>query len=117
MPLATEQVHLVKAMATALRGAAATSEVAQFNWPMHSNTQLDLGPEAATASLGSFVQRQLEDGDCAGLVLLGECISKRMAAAALGTIPLVNTHSTREMLEQPGLKRQVWHDLKPHAGP
>ena len=117
MPLATEQVHLVRAMATALSGVAATSEVAQFNWPMHDNAQLDQGAEAAGASLGSFILRQLEDGACVGVVLLGESTSKRLGATRLGSSPLVATRSTREMLEQPVLKRQVWQDLKSHAGP
>ena len=48
-PLAREQVQLVQGMALALAGGPIKPDVAQFDWPMHNNRQLDLGAAAASA--------------------------------------------------------------------
>jgi hypothetical protein len=116
--LATEQVRLVQAMAQALllsqgqRVEAATKpDVAQFNWPIHTNHQLDLGVEAARASVAGFVGRRLEQYGCRGLVLLGDSCVKRVPLPEM-KIPSVSTASTVEILASPALKRQVWRDLQ-----
>ena len=122
MPLAVEQVHLVDAMARALRRAPGRSgvprlaavkpDVTQFDWPIHTNRQLALDEEAALAAVTGFVSRRLEQFGCAGLVLLGESCSRRVLVGAIG-VPAVRTASTAEMLARPGLKPQVWRDLQP----
>jgi hypothetical protein len=114
MPLAQEQVQLIAAMATAVCAGGGKPVVAQFDWPMHNNQQLDLGPEAATVSLGSFVERQLTDGQCAGLVLLGETVGPRLPSN-LNCPHRVALPGTRAMLDDPALKRRAWAGLMPHA--
>jgi len=118
MPLTVEQVHLVDAMARALRrapgpspGTAGKPEVAQFDWPIHTNRQLALDEEAALAAVAGFVSRKLEQFGCAGLVLLGESCSRRVPAGEID-VPAVRTASTAEMLEEPCRKSQVWRDLQ-----
>lgn len=125
MPLASDQVQLVQAMARALAGVskpslqssseaarpdAAQPDVQQFRWPIHTNQQLDLGEEAARAALAGFIGRRLEQQQCRGLVLLGEACRTRVPLEQMG-VPAASTASTAEMLATPQLKRQVWLDL------
>jgi len=127
MPLTTEQVQLVQSMARALvlhrepRAATGTSAaqsgaappaVAQFDWPIHTNHQLDLGAEAARASVAGFVGRRLEQHGCRGLVLLGQSCAMWMPTGEL-KILTVSTASSAEILAQPALKPAVWRDLLP----
>jgi hypothetical protein len=127
MPLATEQVHLVQSMAQALvlargigsdntRSAAGTQatrpDVAQFDWPMHTNRQLDQGADAVRASVAAFVSRRLEQRGCRGLVLLGQTCVKRLPLPQMKVLS-VSTASSAEILASPALKRQVWRDLQP----
>lgn len=130
MPLTTEQVQLVQSMAAALlrrRGGgsenaasavgapAAKPEVTQFDWPIHTNRQLDLGEQAARASVAAFVSRRLEQRGCRGVVLLGQSTAQRVPVSEL-MIPAVRTASTVAILARPTLKRQVWQDLQPLLG-
>jgi hypothetical protein len=127
MPLTREQVQLVQSMAralvlhreprtatgtTAARPGAASPAVAQFDWPIHTNQQLDLGAEAARASVAGFVGRRLEQHGCRGLVLLGQSCAMRVPLEEL-KILTVSTVSSAEILAQPALKRTVWRDLLP----
>lgn len=114
--LAQEQLQLVSAMTRALRLPEQAPAVAQFDWPMHTNAQFDHGPEAARSGLLGFVQRQLTDFEISTVVLLGERCQRRMPEDVAGADRLISTVSTRQMLGEPLLKRQVWQDLKPHAG-
>ncbi|RLA48393.1 MAG: hypothetical protein DRQ97_04275 [Gammaproteobacteria bacterium] len=119
MPLATEQVQLVQAMAQALANVSKTQpgkiepEIAHFDWPIHTNQQLDLGEQAAQASLAAFIGRRLELQQCRGLVLLGQACKARMQLEQLDCGLVVSTVSSAEMLENPQLKKQVWRDLQP----
>ena len=125
LPLATEQVRLVQAMAQALgvRGAGADNaasgldrpEVAQFDWPIHTNQQLDIGAEAARASVAAFVGRKLEQRHCRGLVLLGQACTARVPLEQVGVLT-VTTTSSADILANPEVKRQVWRDLLPLLG-
>lgn len=118
MPLTTEQVRLVHAMARALyleRGKAASSlaarpEVTQFDWPIHSNHQLDQGEEAARAGVAGFIGRKLEQHGCMGLVLLGQPCAARVPDMG---IHRVTTAGSAEILARPALKAQVWRELLP----
>jgi hypothetical protein len=131
-PLTTEQVQLVQSMAQALvrhselrteddvtvarpgaaRPGAARPDIAQFEWPIHTNHQLDLGVEAARASVAGFVGRRLEQHGCRGLVLLGQSCVMRVPLDELKVLT-VNTASSAEILAQPALKQSVWRDLLP----
>lgn len=127
MPLATEQVRLVQAMGHALKvigrdagpaptavaqSNAAQPDVAHFRWPIHTNSQLELGEEAARASVAGFIGRKLEQQHCRGLVLLGESCRARVPLEPLG-VATASTLSSAEILANPQLKRQVWRDLLP----
>jgi hypothetical protein len=127
MALTTEQVQLVQSMARALvlhretrseagtsaaRHSAAPPAVAQFDWPIHTNRQLDLSAEAARASVAGFVGRKLEQHGCHGLVLLGQACAMRVPIGEL-EILTVCTPSSAEILAQPALKRTVWRELLP----
>ena len=123
-PLTTDQVRLVQSMAQALLlchqspdvevKPAVRPEVAQFDWPIHTNQQLDLGEEAARASVAGFVDRRLGEHGCRGLVLLGQACVQRVPRQQTSVVT-VNTMSSAEILAQPALKRQVWRDLLPLA--
>jgi hypothetical protein len=123
MPLTMEQVQLVQSMAQALlvlgrvTGTDAVTtlarpDVAQFDWPIHTNRQLDLGAQAALASVAGFVGRRLEQHRCRGLVLLGQSCALRVPLQEI-SILTVRTASSAEILAQPALKRTVWRDLSP----
>lgn len=118
MPLATEQVQLVRAMAHALALSSGADipvskpEMAQFDWPLHGNRQLDQGEESARAGVAAFVSRRLEQCGCRGLVLLGQSAAKRLPLSQLEVL-CVTTSSSTEILANPTLKQQVWHDLQP----
>ena len=116
-PLTTDQVRLMQSMAQALLlchqspggevKPAVQPEVAQFDWPIHTNQQLDLGEEAARASVAGFVDRRLGEHGCRGLVLLGQACVQRVPRQQI-SVETVNTMSSAEILAQPALKRQVW---------
>lgn len=135
MPLTTEQVQLVQAMAHALLNQRALRdpgrspmqspaagpgpvrpEVMQFDWPIHSNRQLDQGEEAAQAGVLGFITRRLEQHRCRGLVLLGQPCAARVPTLDLG-VTAVCTASSADILANPVLKRQVWRDLQPLLDP
>ena len=136
-PLATEQVQLVKAMAHALsevadhadkaasgqersgqarssgaRPSGARPEVTQFDWPIHTNQQLDIGEEAARASIAGFIGRKLEQHQCRGLVLLGQSCKARVPMEQLEVLT-VSTAGSAELLVDGRLKKQAWRDLLP----
>jgi hypothetical protein len=124
MPLATEQVQLVQAMAQALAfcseagtGEATASQptkpdIAQFDWPLHTNRQFDQGEDAARAGLAAFVSRRMEKFGCRGLVLLGQACAQRVPLSQMNA-SAVSVASSAQMLAYPALKQQVWRDLQP----
>ena len=124
MPLAREQVQMVQAMARALQSVApgapesavgaaeVPTQIAQFDWPMHSNQQLDQSAEAASAALASFVRRKAEQAQCRGVVLLGQACTDRVPGQELDYPWAAISHGTADMLANSALKRQVWSELK-----
>lgn len=125
--LATEQVWLVKAMAQALASYAAYSDaegaangqlasvqtdVAQFDWPIHNNQQLDLGAEAARAGVAGFVGRKLQQHQCRGLILLGQPCEQWVPLEQL-EVRSVTTLSSAQILARPELKQEAWRALLP----
>ena len=129
LPLAREQVQLVQAMAHALcevadhadkavsgqaRPSAARPEVTQFDWPIHTNQQLDIGEEAARASVAGFIGRKLEQRQCRGLVLLGQSCKAHVPIEQLEVLTVITADSA-ELLADARLKKQAWRDLLPLA--
>ena len=124
MPLAREQVQLVQAMARALQSVApgepesageaaeVPTQIAQFDWPMHSNQQLDQSAEAASAALASFVRRKAEQAQCRGVVLLGQACADGIPGQELDCPWAAISYGTADMLANSALKRQVWSELK-----
>jgi hypothetical protein len=100
-------------MARAVHGNTDTPKVAQFDWPIHNNPQLDQGETAARAGVLAFLLRHIEEQKCRGLVILGEETSAYVDVGGLGELSRVSTLSTLQMIEQPASKRQVWSDLQP----
>lgn len=119
--LARDQVQLVQAMSRALlshgigsapaSGSGNAADVSQFDWPIHTNAQLDLGHEAACASVTGFVRRKLEQHGCLSSVVLGENCLQRFVMSDLGIEYRVTSATSAGMLLQPQLKKQVWQEL------
>lgn len=110
--LGRDQVQLMRAICQALGWPLEPLTINQFTWPMHRNPQFDQSAEAATAALSAFVGRQMEAGQCSRLILLGSAARDRLGDMGPGT-PVLCTHSTRDMLANPRLKRDVWRELRP----
>jgi hypothetical protein len=124
MPLATDQVRLIAAMAHALSftlthhggsgevvgAASGRPETTRFDWPMHSNRQLDVSDEAAKASLTAYLLRKIENAQCRGIVLLGDGCQPWVDSDDL-PVPVLGTHATSRMLADAALKIEAWHDL------
>lgn len=125
-PLAREQVRLVRAMAHALKmkmaapgespGTLADPVVAQFDWPIHRNQQLDLGVEAARSAVAGFLGRKFREHACGGLVLLGEAVVDWVPAEGRPG-PVVSIAGTVQMLQTPAVKRDAWAQLVQLAQP
>jgi hypothetical protein len=113
--LAREQVELIGAIAAALLHPELPRErprVSQFDWPLHGNQQLDLGPEEAAATLASYLNRQIEERGCVELFALGDGAAGRCAALRLACARR-SLPSTRELLDQPARKAELWAALRP----
>jgi len=110
--LGRDQVQLMRAMCRALGWPVEPLTINQFTWPMHRNPQFDQSADAATAALSAFVGRQMEAGQCSRLILLGSAAQDRLGDMLPATAVLA-THSTRDMLGNPLLKRDAWRDLRP----
>jgi hypothetical protein len=113
--LAREQVQLMEAIGRALdhpAGAATTPRAAQFDWPLHGNQQLDLGPEEAAAALQGFLMRQLSEHGCRDLMCCGDAARTRLGTADF-PVPLRQLPATRTLLQDPELKRELWRSLRP----
>jgi hypothetical protein len=113
--LMRNQVLLVQSMARVLGWGEGGPDVSPFNWPIHTNSQLDLGVEAARASLGGFISRKLGEHQCRGLVVLGDQCQRWLPTGQLEVKHQLCTVSTAAMLRDPQLKKQAWRDLLPHA--
>jgi len=112
--LMRDQVQLVQAMASALGWGSGKPEVAQFNWPIYTNDQLDTGAEAARGALGGFINRKMEQSSARGIVLLGSACEQWVVLDQLSTEYQILTLSTSQMLHEPALKKRVWRDLLPY---
>lgn len=110
LPLTREQVQLMRAMAGALGWAVSVSSTQQFDWPLHDNSQFDLGQQAAASALQAFVTRQVSQ-ECTCIVALGKVVQSLLIGKQL-PLPLLCTHATRELLQQPQLKREAWHQIR-----
>ncbi|MEM1111359.1 MAG: hypothetical protein AAGI11_05570 [Pseudomonadota bacterium] len=110
-PLAKAQVELVQSMAFALGGKAASADITQFDWPIHSNSQLDLGSDAGSEALMTFLLRRLDQSGCRGVILLGQPMRERLGDTDWHVEQFFCPHSTAEMLASAGCKRAVWQVL------
>jgi hypothetical protein len=119
-PLAREQVWLVRSMAHAIMmkmtppgeraSTPAKPEVAQFDWPIHRNQQLDLGVDAARSAVAGFLGRKFREHACGGLVLLGDSVADWVPPEGQPG-PVVKIAGTVEMLQRPAAKRDAWSQL------
>jgi hypothetical protein len=112
--LAVEQLQLMAAIGRALSHPQCDAEaprVAQFDWPLHDNPQLDLGPAEARAALESFLRRQIGEHGCASVMCCGEAVAARLGAAAL-PVPVHRLPDSRSLLRDPARKRELWTRLR-----
>ena len=112
--LAREQVQLMTAIGRALdhpQVDRSPARVAQFDWPLLDNPQLDLGAEEARAALVSFICRQVEDQACRAVVCCGDAARERLQGADL-PVPLLQLPGSRELLDAPQRKRELWQTLR-----
>jgi len=119
-PLAREQVWLVRSMAHALRvkmsapgerpAGQVQAQVAQFDWPIHNNQQLDSGIEAAHSAVSGFLGRKFREHGCSAVVLLGHAVTDWVPQEQLPG-QVVRTAGTLDMLQRPAIKRDVWLEL------
>ncbi len=117
-PLAKEQLQLVQAMGQSVARLAPepvavpdTPQLMSFDWPIHSNSQLETGAEAASASAASFIARQLDQHRCRGLVVLGARAKARVQLPQPGLERVVFLPASGELLDEPELKQQAWVHL------
>jgi hypothetical protein len=109
--LEREPFQLIRAMAFALQRESDSPQVTRFDWPLHSNRQLDLSASAAAAALTGFVRRQVHDRHCRALVLLGQAAGEHLLQPELDAVPIVLLPNTRDLLTQPHRKREAWQAL------
>lgn len=109
--LEQEPLQLIRAMAFALGRKQETPQVTRFDWPLHSNRQLDLSAGAAAAALTGFVLRQVQERQCRALVLLGRAAGEHLLQPELDGVPIVLLPATEELLAHPQRKREAWQAL------
>jgi hypothetical protein len=112
--LSMEQVQLMVAVGRALSHPEcdrSAPRVAQFDWPMHDNPQLDLGPGEARAALHSFLLRQLQEQGCEALMCVGPAAAARIDEADF-PVPVQCLPDSRALLEDPAGKRRLWSQLR-----
>jgi hypothetical protein len=110
--LGHEYLQLLQAIAAALGMDAGQPVFEQFNWPLHTSTQLDRDEEAARGGLGGFLARRFERYQPTGVILLGEMEQGWFDRELLRSHRVVATVSAWKMLREPALKRQAWTDLQ-----
>lgn len=108
---APERLQLIRAMAFAVGRKQETPQVTRFDWPLHSNRQLDLSAAAAAAALTGFVLRQVQERQCRALVLLGQAAGEHLLQPQLDGVPIVLLPATGELLAAPQRKREAWQAL------
>ncbi|MEQ9463480.1 MAG: hypothetical protein RJQ10_07445 [Haliea sp.] len=108
---APDRLQLIRAMAFALVRRQETPQLTRFDWPVHSNRQLDLSASAAAAALTGFVLRQVQDRECRALVLLGPDAGEHLLQPELDGVPIVLLPATMELLAKPQSKRDAWRAL------
>jgi hypothetical protein len=112
--LSMEQVQLMVAVGRALSHPQcdrSAPKVAQFDWPLHDNPQLDLGPGEARAALHSFLLRQLQEQGCEALMCVGPQAAARIAGVDF-PVPVQRLPASRALLEDPAGKRRLWSQLR-----
>jgi len=111
--LRREQLQLIEAMARAITVEATTLNHFVFEWPLVQHAHLGRDAQSARDSVAGQLRRLAREQQVEGMILMGEAceewVSVPSALSGL-TIP-----GTLAMLANPGLKRDAWAILKPHA--
>ena len=105
--LRQEQLHLIVAMARAVRGHAVSSAHQQFDWPPENGLAFGVPAGGMQDMLSGFLRRLISDHDTRFLIRLGDI-------ALLPSIPLEvrDLPSTMTMLRDPASKRVAWSELR-----
>ena len=101
-----EQLHLVVAMARAIRGSAVHCEHQQFEWPSAAGPKL-VCEGGLEDMLSGFLQRMVNDHQSQLVVQLGP-----VAMLPTLDLPVHRIPSSLTMLQDPSTKREAWSVLK-----
>lgn len=104
--LRKEQLHLVAAMARAIRGPTVNCEHQQFDWPPAGGFKPSQ-KDGLADMLSGFLQRLIADHQSQMIIQLG-------SVEVLPSLPLAWHHipSSLTMLQEPSTKREAWEILK-----
>ena len=104
--LRKEQLHLVTAMARAIRGSTVNCEHQQFDWPPAGGFKLSQ-KDGLEDMLSGFLQRLIADHQSQVMIQLG-------SVEVLPSLPFPwrQIPSSLTMLQEPATKRDAWEVLK-----
>ena len=104
--LRKDQLHLIAAMARAIRGSSVSCEHQQFDWPPAGGLKLsqDNGMEHM---LSGYLQRLVADHQSQVMILMGAVDVLPALSLSVHRIP-----SSLTMLQEPATKRDAWSVLK-----
>ena len=104
--LRKEQLHLVAAMARAIRGPTVNCEHQQFDWPPAGGFKPSQ-KDGLADMLSGFLQRLIADHQSQMIIQLG-------SVEVLPSLPLAwhRIPSSLTMLQEPSTKREAWEVLK-----
>ena len=106
--LRQEQLHLIAAMARAIRGASVRCGHQQFDWPPAGQSALAAAPGGLGDMLSGFLQRLTTDHETQLIIRMGPCESLPDTGLPVHHIP-----SSLEMLRDSALKQTAWATLRP----
>ena len=105
--LRQEQLHLIAAMARAIRGASVRCAHQQFDWPPSQGSHIKAAG-GLEDMLSGFLQRLIRDHATRHIVQLGDCELLPASDLSIHQIP-----SSLDMLRDGSRKQDAWSILKP----
>ncbi len=114
-PFSEGQFQLIMDMNFAMEGRIKSLGRMQFDWPLHDNSSLDHGIDAARASFRGYLDRLWFKNKWEKVFLLGDPNPITVSSFTDFCSCEVLSYSSREMISQPERKRTVWTELQKHA--
>ena len=110
-----DQFQLVVDMNFAIEGRKIPLQKMQFDWPLHDNSGLDHGADAARASLRGFLDRLRSTTKWERIFLLGDSNPITVSNFREFCSCIALSYSLRQMISQPERKRIVWAELQEYV--